>query len=278
LKRPFVTVDGNEAAAYVAHQTNVVIAIYPITPSSPMGEYADAWSAAGHKNIYGVVPKRHFTLGIVDDVTHQSLKWDPAFTAEAPDTHRAVFYGLGSDGTVGANKNTVKIISESTPLFAQGYFVYDSKKSGSVTVSHLRFSPRPINGSYLCRNARFVACHQFNFLEKVDAAIAELFEVKFLASTAGDPRRLPLVPAYAPDFVKRVTAMMIEGKGDLLPMMAIDYGNVYVATVAMGANPLQTLKAFREAEAYRGTTLLIAYSTCIAPLDNDALASERLRQ
>ena len=86
----------------------------------------------------------------------------------APTSHRAVFYGLGSDGTVGANKNTVKIIGENTPLFAQGYFVYDSKKSGSVTVSHLRFGPRPIDSAYLCRNANFVACHQFNFLEKMD--------------------------------------------------------------------------------------------------------------
>ena len=284
--------------------------------------------------------KRHFTVGIVDDVTHLSLKWDAAFTTEPADTHRAVFYGLGSDGTVGANKNTVKIIGENTPLYAQGYFVYDSKKSGSVTVSHLRFSPRPIDSAYLCRNASFVACHQFNFLEKmdvlefadpgatfllnspygpdevwknipietqrqiidkglkfyvidaetvaqkaglgrrintimqtcffaisgvlprdeaikeikdtikktygkrgesvleqnyagVDTAIAELFEVKVPAAPSGDLRRLPAVPAFAPDFVKRVTAMMIEGRGDLLPVSAMPVDGTFPTATAM---------------------------------------------
>ena len=119
-------------------------------------------------------PKRHFTVGIVDDVTHLSLKHDPAFTTERDDVIRAVFYGFGSDGTVGANKNSVKIIGENTPLYAQGYFVYDSKKSGSTTVSHLRFSPRPIQSSYLIERANFVACHQFGFLERTDVlAVAE---------------------------------------------------------------------------------------------------------
>ena len=113
-------------------------------------------------------PKRHFTIGIIDDVTHLSLKWDDEFTTEGGDVTRAVFYGLGSDGTVGATKNSVKIIGENTPLFAQGYFVYDSKKAGSVTVSHLRFSPRPINSTYLIDRANFVACHQFQFLERID--------------------------------------------------------------------------------------------------------------
>jgi len=113
-------------------------------------------------------PQRHFTIGIVDDVTHLSLKWDPEFSTEGDDVTRAVFYGLGSDGTVGATKNSVKIIGENTPLYAQGYFVYDSKKSGSMTVSHLRFSPRPINSSYLISRAGFVACHTFQFLEKID--------------------------------------------------------------------------------------------------------------
>ena len=119
-------------------------------------------------------PKRHFTVGIVDDVTHLSLKHDPAFSTERDDVIRAVFYGFGSDGTVGANKNSVKIIGENTPLYAQGYFVYDSKKSGSTTVSHLRFSPRPIRSSYLIERANFVACHQFGFLERTDVlAVAE---------------------------------------------------------------------------------------------------------
>jgi pyruvate-ferredoxin/flavodoxin oxidoreductase len=273
-------------------------------------------------------PKKHFTVGIVDDVTHLSLTWDPTFTTEPADVHRSVFYGLGSDGTVGANKNTVKIIGENTPFHAQGYFVYDSKKSGSVTVSHLRFSPRPIASSYLVYNANFVACHQFNFLERmdvlgcadpgavfllnspygpdevwsqmpietqrqiiekklrfhvidaeavaqraglgrrintimqtcffalsgvlpreeaiaeiksaiektygkrgeavlqqnyagVDHALAHLHEVTVPAESAGDVRRVPPVPAHAPDFVQRITAMMIEGRGDLLPVSAL---------------------------------------------------------
>ncbi len=291
-------------------------------------EFTPAMVAGVFDELAEPKPRKHFTVGIVDDVTHLSLKWDPSFSTETADTHRAVFYGLGSDGTVGANKNTVKIIGENTPLFAQGYFVYDSKKSGSVTVSHLRFSPRKIDSAYLCRNANFVACHQFNFLEKmdvlefadpgatfllntpygpdevwqkipietqrqiidkklkfyvidaesvaqkaglgrrintimqtcffaisgvlprdeaiaeikrtikktygkrgetvlqqnyagVDTAIAELFEVQVPAATSGDLRRLAPVPDYAPDFVKRVTAMMIEGKGDLLPVSAL---------------------------------------------------------
>jgi pyruvate-ferredoxin/flavodoxin oxidoreductase len=113
-------------------------------------------------------PKNHFTLGIDDDVTHTSLTYDAAFSTEDPKTVRALFYGLGADGTVGANKNSIKIIGEDTENFAQGYFVYDSKKSGSLTTSHLRFGPRPIRSSYLISRANFVACHQFNFLERVD--------------------------------------------------------------------------------------------------------------
>jgi pyruvate-ferredoxin/flavodoxin oxidoreductase len=113
-------------------------------------------------------PKRHFTVGIIDDVTHLSLKWDPEFSTEGDDVTRAVFYGLGSDGTVGASKNSVKIIGENTALYAQGYFVYDSKKAGSVTTSHVRFSPRPIHSTYLIERASFVACHQFHFLERID--------------------------------------------------------------------------------------------------------------
>jgi pyruvate-ferredoxin/flavodoxin oxidoreductase len=113
-------------------------------------------------------PKNHFTVGINDDVTHTSLEYEDSFSTEDPQTVRALFYGLGADGTVGANKNSIKIIGEETKHFAQGYFVYDSKKSGSVTVSHLRFGPRPIRSSYLIREANFVACHQFSFLERFD--------------------------------------------------------------------------------------------------------------
>jgi pyruvate-ferredoxin/flavodoxin oxidoreductase len=113
-------------------------------------------------------PRGRFTIGIHDDVTHTSLDYDPSFSTEDPATVRAVFYGLGADGTVGANKNSIKIIGEETDNHAQGYFVYDSKKSGSVTVSHLRFGPRPIHSTYLISRATFVACHQFSFLERLD--------------------------------------------------------------------------------------------------------------
>ena len=113
-------------------------------------------------------PKNHFTIGINDDVSQTSLEYDPDFSIEPDDIVRAVFYGLGSDGTVGANKNSIKIIGENTPNYAQGYFVYDSKKSGSMTISHLRFGPHPIHAPYLISKANFVACHQPNFLERFD--------------------------------------------------------------------------------------------------------------
>ena len=113
-------------------------------------------------------PRRHFTVGIVDDVTHLSLDYDRALDIEPKDVVRAVFFGLGADGTVGANKNSIKIIGEQTGNYAQGYFVYDSKKSGAVTISHLRFGPRPLRSSYLIRQAGFVGCHQESFLERLD--------------------------------------------------------------------------------------------------------------
>jgi pyruvate-ferredoxin/flavodoxin oxidoreductase len=113
-------------------------------------------------------PRNHFTIGIHDDVTFASLDWDDAFSIEPADTVRAIFFGLGADGTVGANKNSIKIIGEETAGYAQGYFVYDSKKSGSVTVSHLRFGPRPIRAPYLINRATFIACHQFSFIERLD--------------------------------------------------------------------------------------------------------------
>ncbi len=125
-------------------------------------------------------PKNHFTIGINDDVTHTSLSYDPAFSIEPDDVIRAIFFGLGSDGTVGANKNTIKIIGEETDLYAQGYFQYDSKKSGSVTVSHLRFGPRPIRQTCLISKANFVACHQFTFLEKFDVLEAAMPGATFL--------------------------------------------------------------------------------------------------
>ncbi|MCU0959546.1 MAG: pyruvate:ferredoxin (flavodoxin) oxidoreductase, partial [Pirellulaceae bacterium] len=131
-------------------------------------EFTPAMVAAVLEELTKPAPKNHFTVGIVDDVTHRSLKYDTAFSTEGDDVIRAVFYGLGSDGTVGASKNSVKIVGENTPLYAQGYFVYDSKKAGSMTVSHLRFGPRPIESTYLISRASFVACHQFVFTETVD--------------------------------------------------------------------------------------------------------------
>jgi len=113
-------------------------------------------------------PRNHFTVGIVDDVTHASLPYDRDFDIEPEKVSRAVFYGLGSDGTVGANKNSIKIIGEEAGQYAQGYFVYDSKKAGAITVSHLRFGPEPLRTPYLVRKAKFVACHHFPMLEKID--------------------------------------------------------------------------------------------------------------
>jgi pyruvate-ferredoxin/flavodoxin oxidoreductase len=305
-------------------------------------EFTPAMVAAVFDELARPDPKPRFTVGIYDDVTHLSLKWDPEFTTEDPEGIRAVFYGLGSDGTVGANKNSVKIVGENTALHAQGYFVYDSKKSGSVTVSHLRFSKRPIRSSYLigANQANFVAAHQFNFLERldvldvaapgatfllnspygpgevwgeipveaqrqivakrlrlyvvdankvaedagmgrrvntvlqtcffalanvlpreeaiaeikaaikktygkrggeailksnyaaVDGALAELHEVAVPAEADGAVRMIPPVPADAPDFVRRVTAMMVANRGDLLPVSALPVDGTFPTDTA----------------------------------------------
>ena len=128
-------------------------------------------------------PKNHFTIGINDDVTNTSLPFDPSFSTEKKDVVRAMFYGLGADGTVGANKNSIKIIGEETDNYAQGYFVYDSKKSGSMTISHLRFGPRPIHSTYLVNKANFIGCHQFVFLEKYDVLAAAIDGAVFLLNS-----------------------------------------------------------------------------------------------
>jgi len=271
-------------------------------------------------------PRNHFTVGIVDDVTHTSLPVDEGFDTESDERVRAVFFGLGADGTVGANKNSIKIIGEETDNDAQGYFVYDSKKSGAITISHLRFGPGPIRSTYLIRKASFVACHQFGFLGRydvldyaahdgtlllnaphpkekvwanlprtvqeqiiekrlkvyaidaykvagetgmggrinsimqtcffaisgvlpreeaidaikkaiektyglkgaevvkrnfasVDAALENLHEIP-VGKATGKSETHPTVPREAPDFVQKVTAVMIEGKGDSLPVSA----------------------------------------------------------
>ncbi len=278
--------------------------------------------------------KNHFTIGINDDVSGTSLAWDKAYNIEPDDVVRAVFYGLGSDGTVGANKNSIKIIGEDTPNFAQGHFVYDSKKAGAVTVSHLRFGPRPIHSTFQISSANFVACHQFNFLERydvmrlachgatfllnspygpdeiwdylprsvqetliekemrfyvvdgyavaretgmgrrintimqtcffalsgvlpteeaiqqiklaikktygkrgdavveqnnaaVDATLAHLCQVEVPAQATSNFERPPLVPDYAPEFIQSVTAQIIEGLGDELPVSALPVDGTY---------------------------------------------------
>jgi len=133
-------------------------------------EFTPAMVKAVYAEMEKPTPKNHFTVGINDDVTHSSLEFDKKFHIADPKTVRCVFFGLGADGTVGANKNSIKIIGEDTDNYAQGYFYYDSKKSGSITISHLRFGPKPIRAPYLIGDddANFVACHQFSFLERID--------------------------------------------------------------------------------------------------------------
>ncbi|MBP1688950.1 MAG: ferredoxin oxidoreductase, partial [Deltaproteobacteria bacterium] len=131
-------------------------------------EFTPAMIKGVFDSLAGGTPKNHFTIGIHDDVTHTSIDFDPTFSIEPDNVIRGLFYGLGSDGTVGANKNSIKIIGEDTENYAQGYFVYDSKKAGAVTVSHLRFGPKPIRSTYLITQANFLACHQSVFLERYD--------------------------------------------------------------------------------------------------------------
>jgi pyruvate-ferredoxin/flavodoxin oxidoreductase len=302
-------------------------------------EFTPAMAKAVLDNLAAERPTNHFTVGIVDDVSGSSLPVDPAFDTEHPATMRAVFFGLGADGTVGANRNTIMIIGEHTDLHAQGYFVFDSKKAGAVTVSHLRFGPEPITATYQIRQADLVACHQFERLERtdvlalarpgatfllnspygpdevwdrlprevqdqiiekalrffvvdgyrvamdaglgtrintvlqtcffglteilpldeaiaaikeaivktygkrgeavltrnfaaVDAALGALHEVKVPAEAAGERHRPPVVPDVAPDFVQRVTARMLAGDGDLLPVSALPVDGTFPTDTA----------------------------------------------
>lgn len=135
-------------------------------------------------------PKNHFTIGINDDVSHTNLDYDPDYSIEPEKVVRALFYGLGSDGTVGANKNSIKIIGENTDNYAQGYFVYDSKKSGSMTVSHLRFGPQPIRSNYQISKANFIACHQTVFLDKYDVLTDAIAGGTFLLNTTAPPENV----------------------------------------------------------------------------------------
>ena len=146
-------------------------------------EFTPAMVKSVYDNLKKQDPKDHFTVGINDDVTHTSLTYDASFSTEPDSVVRALFYGLGADGTVGANKNSIKIIGENTDNYAQGYFVYDSKKSGAMTVSHLRFGPQPIKSSYLVSKANFIACHQWIFLERYDMLSALVEGGTFLLSS-----------------------------------------------------------------------------------------------
>ena len=147
-------------------------------------------------------PRRRFTIGISDDVSDSSLPFDATLDIEPPETVRAIFFGLGSDGTVGANKNTIKILGAEEGVHAQGYFVYDSKKSGSQTVSHLRFGPRPIRAPYLVQRASFVGCHQFGLLDRADVLGNAADGATLLLNTAASARRAmgsPVAPGAGAD-------------------------------------------------------------------------------
>ena len=297
-------------------------------------EFTPAMAKAVYDELAKDRPRPRFTVGINDDITHLSLEVDPDFQLLDPQTHRAVFYGLGSDGTVGANKNTIKIIGSDPGTYAQGYFVYDSKKSGSRTVSHLRFGPNPIQAPYLVTRSNFIGCHHWSILERVDvlefaqpgatllinspypvdqvweqlprpmqdkivelgsslyvsdastvaraaglgsrtntvlqtcffaisgvmpreeaiekvkaaitktyarksmaivqknheavdASLAHLHEVQVPASATGQRELIPPVPSDAPPFVREVTATMLSGRGDELPVSALPADGSY---------------------------------------------------
>ncbi|MCB1049688.1 MAG: pyruvate:ferredoxin (flavodoxin) oxidoreductase [Acidobacteria bacterium] len=169
-------------------------------------EFTPAMVKAVWENLNQDQPKNGFTVGIEDDVCHTSLAYDPKWDIEPAETFRALFYGLGSDGTVGANKNSIKIIGENTSHFAQGYFVYDSKKSGSTTISHLRFGPKPIKSAYLIHNAHFIACHAVEFLTRIDMLEKALPGATFLLNS---PLAVEEVWANLP---KQVQTHLIEKK------------------------------------------------------------------
>jgi pyruvate-ferredoxin/flavodoxin oxidoreductase len=312
-----------EGTSPLASQPRVIAGRYGLSSK----EFTPAMVKAVFDELQSRTPKRHFTIGIIDDVTHTSLAWDASFRTEAPEVFSSMFYGLGADGTVGANKNSIKIVGQETDLHPQGYFVYDSKKSGAITVSHLRTSRQPIRSAYLVDRAGFVACHQFEFVDKIDVlehaapgaacllnapfapeqlwdhlpremqeqiidrrirlfaidaydlakragmgsrintimqtcffaisgllsrdeaivhikksiektygkrgpevvrrncevvdqALAHLHEIPVPATVSAQRVRPPLVSERAPDFVQKITAVMMAGKGDLLPVSA----------------------------------------------------------
>jgi len=189
----------------------------PIVIGGRYGLSSKEFTPAMIKGVYDELakeaPKNHFTVGIEDDVTNTSIDYDPSFTTEPEDVVTALFYGLGSDGTVGANKNSIKIIGENTDNYAQGYFQYDSKKSGAMTVSHLRFGPNPIRSTYLLTRADFVACHQTIFLEKYDMLDTIVEGGTFLLNSPYNPEN---VWDYLP---QKVQETIVEKK---LKMYVID--------------------------------------------------------
>jgi len=150
-------------------------------------EFTPAMVKAVYDELGREKPKNHFTIGIQDDVTQTSLEFDPSFDIESDEVTRALFFGLGSDGTVGANKNSIKIIGENTDLYCQGYFVYDSKKSGSRTISHLRFGPEQIHAPYLIQSANFIACHNFDLIGKIEVLKTAAKGAVFLLNSPHPP-------------------------------------------------------------------------------------------
>jgi len=177
-------------------------------------EFTPAMVKAIYDELKKTEPKNHFTIGIVDDVTHTSLAYDAEFSTEDPRTIRALFYGLGSDGTVGANKNSIKIIGKGTDNYAQGYFVYDSKKAGAVTVSHVRFGPDPIRSTYLISKANFIACHQFQFLDRIDVLTGAEVGATFLLNTPFGPDEIwDHIPKQAQETIikKKLKFFVIDG-------------------------------------------------------------------
>lgn len=200
---------------------NLPLKVFPKVIGGRYGLSSKEFTPAMTKAIFDELlkdkPKNHFTIGINDDLTHTSLEFDPAFSTEKSDTVRAMFYGLGADGTVGANKNSIKIIGTETDNFAQGYFVYDSKKSGSMTISHLRFGSREIHSTYLVNQANFIGCHQFVFLEKYDVLAAAVDGATFLLNSP-----YPLEETWD-KIPKKVQQQIIDKK---LKMYIIDGYNV----------------------------------------------------
>ncbi|MBP7274990.1 MAG: pyruvate:ferredoxin (flavodoxin) oxidoreductase [Kiritimatiellae bacterium] len=189
-------------------------------------EFTPAMVKAVFDELAKTSPKNHFTVGIRDDVSNTSLEVDDTFMIEPDSVVRAMFFGLGADGTVGANKNSIKIIGEETDMYAQGYFVYDSKKAGSRTVSHLRFGPEPIRSPYLIQSANFIGCHQFIFLEQVDVLKYAQPGGTFLLNTS------PYTPDEVWDKLPRTVQEQIISKK--LKMYAID-GSKVALDAGMGS-------------------------------------------